>query len=325
MDRGHEVQLDVAPHRFQYAPWLTGLRPPASADVTLANSWNAAAFSGSTPLVTVVHHVVHEPAFAPYKSFGQTMFHRAFVRPMEMRALRVSKAIIAVSATTAAAIRANLADVPVDVVLNGIDTEFFRPLPRGPQRDPTAPIELLFVGKPSRRKGFDLLANVVNRLGDACRLTCIGEPPGQGLPKPPGRYLGRVSNESLRSAYQQADLLLFPSRLEGFGYAAAEALACGLPVVCSQGGAVAEIVPELKCGIVCSSDEPTAFVEAIRAVARNPEQLNSMREHARAHACAKLDARRWIRETEAVLARAAAVLPAQSIEEPGAKAAGEPP
>lgn len=301
--RGHDVRLEIVPHYFQFAPWLAGLHAPAGTDVTLANSAYAAAFTGPAPLVTVTHHVVHDPAFSRYKSMAQKIFHRGFILPMERRAISGSTAVIAVSATTAAAVRKHLAAVPIDVVLNGVDTEFFRPAPRKSARDPSAPIELLFVGKPSRRKGFDLLPEIMARFDPACRLTCVGEPPGRDLPKPPGRYLGRLSAEDLRRAYQEADLLLFPSRLEGFGYAAAEALACGLPVVCTEGTAVAEIAPPHLCGVACPAEDTEAFAEAIRALGQDGARLDAMRRCARDHAVAHLDEGRWISETEAVLRR----------------------
>jgi glycosyltransferase involved in cell wall biosynthesis len=303
-ERGHDVRLDTVTHRFQYAPWLAGLRAPTGTDVVLANSWNAAAFAANgVPLVTAVLHVVHDPAFSRYQSVAQKIFHRGFVLPMERRALRSSAAVIAISEMTATAVLAHLADVPVDVVLNGVDTDFFRPASLRSARDPSAPLELLFVGKPSRRKGFDLLPEILARLGPAGRLTCVGEPPGRDLPRPPGRYLGRLSAEDLRRAYQEADLLLFPSRLEGFGYAAAEALACGLPVVCTEGTAVAEIAPPHLCGAACPADDAAAFAEAIRALGRDRARLDGMRQSARDHAVAHLDEKRWISDTEAVLGR----------------------
>jgi glycosyltransferase involved in cell wall biosynthesis len=301
--RGHDVSLDIAPRHFQFAPWFAGLHAPKGTDVMLANSVYAAGFASSAPLVAVVHHVVHGPEFMPHKNLGQTIFHRSFVRPMERRAISESAAVIAVSATTAAAVRKHLADVPIEVVLNGVDTQFFRPGPDKADRDPSAPLELLFVGTPSRRKGFDLLPEIMARLGAAARLTCVGDPPGRGMPKPSGRYLGRISAEELRRAYQHPDLLLFPSRLEGFGYAAAEALACGLPVVCTEGTAVAEIAPHNLCGLSCSPDDPAAFADAILALGRDRARLDTMRRSARAHAVAHLDEKRWIRETESVLAR----------------------
>jgi len=301
--RGHDVQLDIVPHRFQYAPWLAGIRPRAGTDVILANSWNAAAFAGAAPLVTVVHLVVHDPLLAPHKNLSQALFHRAFVLPMEKAAVRRSAAVIAVSENTAEASRAFLDADRVEVVLNGVDTTFFRPPPPR-RRDREAPIELLFVGKPSLRKGFDLVAAIVDRLGADCRLTCAGLPPSGRLPRPPGRYLGYVSPVMLLQAYQAADLLLFPSRLEGFGYVAAEALACGVPVVCTEGTAVAEIAPAPACGIACPADDVEAFAEAIRRLRAQPDRLSALREDARDHAVDRLGLDRWLAETERVLAGA---------------------
>lgn len=302
---GHEVQLDAIAHRYQYAPWLAGLRVPEGTDVTLANSWSAAAFAGAAPLVTVVHHVVHDPALAPFKTLPQAVFHRLFVLPMERTALRRSAAVIAVSGATRDAVGAFLGRRDVDVVLNGVDTDFFRPGTGEMKRSAAAPIELLFVGKPSRRKGFDLVGEIVARLGQSCRLTCVGPPPEMGITCPPGRYLGRVSREVLRDAYRQADVLVFPSRLEGFGYAAAEAMACGLPVACLEGGAVAEIVAPPTCGLDAPAGDAGRLAEGIAQLCHDPGRMAAMRRAARARAVQHLDRKRWISEILAILERAA--------------------
>lgn len=56
-----------------------------------------------------------------------------------------------------------------------------------------------------------------------------------------GRYLGRVTDAELRTLYENAACLLFPSRYEGFGLPPVEAMACGCPVLAFDGGAVEEI------------------------------------------------------------------------------------
>lgn len=301
--RGHAVRLDLVPHRYQHAPWLAPIRPPAGCEAVLANSWTGSAFAGHAPLVTVVHHVVHDPALAPFKTAVQSLFHRTFVAPMERAAIARAEAVVAVSRTTAAAVERHLGYAGTEVVLNGVDTTFFCPAP--PVAAPEAPLRLLFVGKPSRRKGFDLVTRLAGRLGDAAQLTVIGPAPEAGLPRPPARYRGRVSSEDLRNAYRDADFLLLPSRVEGFGYAAAEAMACGTPVVCAPGGAVAEIARPGEAAVALAGDDLEGLARELLAIKANPPRHAAMRQAARALAERRLSADRWLDEMEHVLARAA--------------------
>lgn len=303
---GHRVKLEFAPHRFQYAPWFTGLRPPPDCDVTIANSWNAAAFAYAAPLVTVVHHVVHDPSLAAFKSYPQHLFHRGFVLPMERATLARSAAVVAVSRTTAKAVEAHLGLATAVTIINGVDTDYFTPeadsaAPRG-----TGPLKLLFVGKPSHRKGFDIVGRLVNALGDACSLTCIGPEAERGLSLPPGDYRGRVSREELRQAYRQADFLLLPSRLEGFGYAAAEALACGTPVICGAAGAVPEISCPPRAAIAIDESDMQRSARDIADCVKDHARHARMRQEARQIACSGLDEMRWLAEMETLIRSVAA-------------------
>ncbi|HOZ49095.1 MAG TPA: glycosyltransferase family 1 protein [Candidatus Hydrogenedentes bacterium] len=56
-----------------------------------------------------------------------------------------------------------------------------------------------------------------------------------------------LSEEELVTAYNAADVLLWPSRFEGFGLPVLEAMACGTPVVCSNGGSLAEVAGDAAC------------------------------------------------------------------------------
>lgn len=279
--KGHEVSLQKAPHRFQYAPWFSGLRPPADADVVFANSWSARAFAGKLPLVTVVHHVATDPAGDAFKTLAQRCFHQGFVKPMELAALRRSQRVVAVSATTAGAIDAHLSPTATDVVPPGIDIDFFAPDPGAQPSDPNRTLQLLFVGKPSFRKGFDLVHDIVAKLDDRVALTCVGDPPDAGLPKPKAVYTGRINDTDLRDLYRRSDLLLFPSRLEGFGYVAAEALACGLPVVCTKGTAVEETCGEGPHTITAPAGDTGGFCKAIVSAWAAEPGLATARQTAR--------------------------------------------
>ena len=64
------------------------------------------------------------------------------------------------------------------------------------------------------------------------------------------RFAGRVTEEEKLRLYQDADILLFPSVREGFGMAAAEALACGVPVIGSARTSTREIVRHEVSGLL---------------------------------------------------------------------------
>lgn len=300
-ERGHSVDLDIVPQRYQYVPWVAPIRCSNETEVTIANSWSAAAFAGPAPLVTIFHHVVHDPELDKHKRMMQAAFHRLFVKPMEIAALKRSTTIVAVSETTATNVRKCFGNFLIQTVRNGVDTAFFTPGEARLSHDTNRPIELLFVGKPSRRKAFDTVTRLVELLGDECRFVCIGLPPESGLALPLGEFRGRVSQWALREAYRSADFLLMPSRLEGFGYAAAEALACGLPVACLAGGAVAEIVSPPECGVSTEQDDPMLLARALREAWYDKERYNEMRANARRRAVERLNEDAWLNAMEKVL------------------------
>jgi glycosyltransferase involved in cell wall biosynthesis len=67
------------------------------------------------------------------------------------------------------------------------------------------------------------------------------------------RFIGSVSDAELAKYYRGAIALVFPSHWEGFGFPAAEAMACGCPVLASPNGSLPEIIG--KGGICCKTDE----------------------------------------------------------------------
>jgi glycosyltransferase involved in cell wall biosynthesis len=82
--------------------------------------------------------------------------------------------------------------------------------------------------------------------------------------------------------YQQADILLFPTVREGFGLAAAEAMACGLPVVATNCSSLPELIDNGKGGFLCPIGDVEAFAEKINFLAENPELRREMGEYNRA-------------------------------------------
>lgn len=89
-------------------------------------------------------------------------------------------------------------------------------------------------------------------------------------------YLKYTSNsDELRRLYQTADVIAVPSRMESFGLVAAEALSCGLPVVCYDVGGLKDIVVDGKCGIRCKGYDEISFSKSVVELGMS---LNKRRE-----------------------------------------------
>ncbi len=300
-NRGHRVDLELFPFLFQFLPWLIPSRAPEGCDVIIANSWNAAALKRrDIPLVTVVHHVVHSDEAALNKSFAQKIFHRSFVMPLERMAIARSNLVVTPSLATAREVESVFGFTSAQAILNGIDVHLLRPNQTSQPRHP-GPVRLLFVGKPSRRKGFDIVARLMEVMGNEASLTIAGPAPEPGLPFVKAHWEGRVSDDRLRDLYRSSDFLLFPSRLEGFGYVAAEAMACGTPVICLAGGAVEEIVAPPQGGILLDPTSPGAARHAILNLVADEAKMDSLRKSARERA-RLFSTDRWIDSFEYALA-----------------------
>jgi glycosyltransferase involved in cell wall biosynthesis len=105
---------------------------------------------------------------------------------------------------------------------------------------------------------------------------------------PQGRfsYLEGLSTEQVVQAYARAQLLVSPSLYEGFGLPAAEALACGTPVVATTAGALPDIVEDGVSGLLVPPGEVEPLAKAIRTLLEDPERCRAMGEAGA----------RWIRE-----------------------------
>lgn len=81
-----------------------------------------------------------------------------------------------------------------------------------------------------------------------------------------------VSDDRMVELYAQAQVAVVPSLYEGFSLPAVEALACGVPLVATTGGALPEVVGEDgKSGLLVAPGDPGALAEAIRTVLDEPE------------------------------------------------------
>lgn len=105
-------------------------------------------------------------------------------------------------------------------------------------------VELAYVGRLVAGKGVSVLLRAVVQLADLdWRLTIVGDGPDRHRLQRLGarlglqervRFTGHLSNYSVREQLENADLLVFPSEIDGWGAVVNEALMAGVPVVCSD-------------------------------------------------------------------------------------------
>lgn len=289
---GQQPTLRRLPHAFNFAPfgarWMLGPGWWRKHDIIQARSRCAWALRApGRPLVTTVHHIVTDPLLQPYSSPQQRLFYRLVERTYDGLSVRGADEVICVSRYTQEQTRLTYGPRRTTVVYDGIDTDAFTPILDGRRTDDlpihAAPIRLLFVGNRTRRKGFDLLPQIMARLGPRYVLYFTESFQGvQAVPPHPQMVpIGTPDRDGLIAAYRSCDILLFPARVEGFGIVAAEAGACGKPVVTTAASALPEVVIDGETGLTCPLDDVAAFVRAVQQLGDDADQRRRMGEAAR--------------------------------------------
>jgi glycosyltransferase involved in cell wall biosynthesis len=247
------------------------------------------------PLVTTLHHpitsdlrIALSAARNPWERLLIRRWH-SFLR-MQTKVVRRLRNVVTVSDRSRQDIARDFGLQPagISLVYNGIDTEVFRPL-EGVERNPLrlmatcsadAPLkglryllkaharllrefpdlELLLVGKP--RPGGQT-EKLIRRLGIADHI----------------RFVSNISTEQMVRYYAEASVAVVPSVYEGFGLPAGEAMACGVPVVSTDGGALPEVVGD--AGVIVPARDAEALALAIADLLREPERREALSRQGR--------------------------------------------
>jgi glycosyltransferase involved in cell wall biosynthesis len=235
------------------------------------------------PLVTTVHHLTTDPLLQPYSSPQQRVFYRLIEYTYDSLSILRADATVCVSKYTQQQVALTYNKRDTVVVYDGIDTDVFVPSPDLKRTDHGLPrsdarVRLLFVGNRTRRKGFDLLPAIMDRLPDDYTLFYTESFQGVQAARPHPRMipLGTPDRDGLVAAYQSCDLLLFPARVEGFGIVAAEAGACGRPVVTTNASALPEVVDDRRSGFLCRLDDVDDFANRVRELGEHPDLRREM-------------------------------------------------
>jgi glycosyltransferase involved in cell wall biosynthesis len=261
---------------YEFVPFLLRQKPvPEGTSIIHTNSWYAFPFAAhGLPLVVTVHHPVTDNALAAFKSPLQRAYYRLLVQRYENMSLRHASRIVCVSKFSANAVREIVPDKPVSTIYNFVDTDAFAgKVDYDFSRDRS--LRLLFVGNLSRRKGYDLLQPIMKKLGKNFTLTIVSglRQSQKTISAHNIRTLGPIDLPALTQLYRDSDVLLFPTRLEGFGYAPAEAMSSGLPVISSDNSSIPEVVVNGETGILCPTDDIDAFCDACHFFYNNPGKI----------------------------------------------------
>jgi len=231
------------------------------------------------PVVATVHHPITVDRALELASAegwrGQMSVRRwyAFVRMQKRVAQRLPR-VLTVSESSAADIAAQMGvrRDRMSVVPVGVDTGLFRPLPpiaRVPGRlMTTASADVPLKGLVPL---LEALAKV--RTERHAELIVVGQPrDGSVVPATIGRLglegavtiAGVVDNLRMIELYAEAEVAVVPSLYEGFSLPAVEAMACGLPLVTTTGGALPEVVgADGECALLVPPNDPGALAAAI--------------------------------------------------------------
>jgi glycosyltransferase involved in cell wall biosynthesis len=166
----------------------------------------------------------------------------------------------------------------VHVVRPGVDLERFRPVDPIRAReqlglDPEQSV-VLSVRRLTKRVGLDVLVRAWVAAGvNGAGLYLVGDGPErerlEALVSELGadrtvRFVGAVSDDDLPYWYAAADVSVVPSvALEGFGLVVLESLACGTPVIASDTGGMAEILPELSPRLLVAPGDGVQLTHAL--------------------------------------------------------------
>jgi glycosyltransferase involved in cell wall biosynthesis len=245
------------------------------------------------PLVATIHHPIGIDRFADYLQARTRLewlrrrWFYSFYIPMQTFVGRRVDRVVTVSECSAREIE-RLMGVPasrIRVVYNGVDTDLFRRA-EGVEKEPRS---LIFVGNTEdRKKGIVYLLKAIQLIREQypLKLTIIdgGAPQATYAPalirehglEDQVEFVRRVSGEDLVRQYSGAEVAVVPSLFEGFGFPAAEAMACELPVITTRAGALPELVTDGESGILTDPGDVQSLANAIKRLLDDGELSRRM-------------------------------------------------
>ena len=195
-------------------------------------------------------------------------------------------------------------------IVNGVDTDYFRPAPEAPNPYPAV---VLCVARMVPDKDHDTLIRAFALAAPAfpqAQLWLVGDGPGLPMARrlaeeilPPGSFRFIPPQADLRPRFRQAGLLALSSRTEALPNVVLEAMAAGLPVAATAVGGVPELVTPARTGWLAAAGDVPGLAAVLGRLLGNPEQCRAFGRAGRTRAVRDFSLKTMARRYEDVLDR----------------------
>ena len=248
---------------------LAGLRLARRHDLPVLASYH-------TPTSEYAEYLASNPTIERAIERGATGYERRFLDRTDL--------VITPSERTAEHVRDAVGTTtPVDVVSNGVDIDFFRPVDTAAFRERHDLPDGTLVGYTGRH-GYE--KNLEDIIGAAVELDVTLVFGGDGPARPDleataaaadvdAHFLGFLDREELPAFYSVLDVFAFPSPVETQGIAALEANACGTPVAGVASAALADTIDQGETGYKSPPDDVSAFRDVIQRTLDQRDRLRA--------------------------------------------------
>jgi glycosyltransferase involved in cell wall biosynthesis len=185
------------------------------------------------------------------------------------------------------------------IIENGIDVSKYETLPeRGKFKKrfgiPSEKKIILYLGRLHKRKGIDFIIDGFSLLSDQDVLLVIAGPDDgyrNALVQRTNKlrnagnvlFVEELSNEQKNEAFVDADVLVYPERMEIFGLVPFEALMCGTPVIVSDDSGCGEIVKRVNCGLLVKFGDSNQLKDQINLLINNPKIVDIFQTNGQAY------------------------------------------
>ena len=230
-------------------------------------------------------------------------------RLLEGRAFRAAAAVVTFSRWAATAVSTDYGIEPdrVHVIPPGVELERFRTIAAARPHEANAPVRILFVGGEFERKGgLDLIHAFVDRFGTDLDVELHIVTNDGVICAHPNIFVHNGITPFSRQwelAYEQADVFVLPTRGDASPHVLVEAQAAGLPVICTDVGACAEVIDNGRTGYVIPSGDVRTLAERLELLVRDAARRRQFGASGARAASARFDASVNMRALEELFVR----------------------